>query len=233
MRTQLVIFTLSLLLCSFHIRSSDAQVSIEISNLEFANGSLVGSITFSASGQTSQDFLLANAIEDDPNSLLFDVGENFFAGFSAEFGSPRPSLGGVPVDFISITSSSDPGGSSFNSVAIEFADIVPAGSSLSDLNGTFTFNGGVDEDLIETLPNAGVFVLDDRIRGIGSLTVTVVPESILLGDINLDGVVTFLDISPFIAILSSGGFQAEADVDESGEVNFLDISHFIAILSDT
>ena len=55
-----------------------------------------------------------------------------------------------------------------------------------------------------------------------------VPE---LGDCNLDGVVNFLDISPFIAVLSSGVFQAQADCDESGVVNFLDISPFIAILS--
>jgi len=53
----------------------------------------------------------------------------------------------------------------------------------------------------------------------------------LLGDVNMDGVVNFLDISPFISILSSNGFKTEADVDENGVVNFLDISHFINILS--
>lgn len=55
----------------------------------------------------------------------------------------------------------------------------------------------------------------------------------LLGDVNLDGTVNFLDINPFIGVLSSGGFQAEADCDESGAVNFLDITVFIAILSDS
>jgi hypothetical protein len=54
---------------------------------------------------------------------------------------------------------------------------------------------------------------------------------VLLGDVDLDGTVTFLDISPFIAVLSAGEFQAEADVDESGGVNFLDISPFIGILA--
>ena len=43
----------------------------------------------------------------------------------------------------------------------------------------------------------------------------------------------FLDIAPFIAILSTGGFQAEADVDMSGDVTFLDIAPFIALLSGT
>ena len=60
----------------------------------------------------------------------------------------------------------------------------------------------------------------------------VVPiEEVLLGDVNLDGVVTFLDIAPFIAILADFGFQEEADIDRNGAVAFLDIAPFIAILS--
>ena len=55
--------------------------------------------------------------------------------------------------------------------------------------------------------------------------------AILLGDVNTDDVVNFLDISPFIAILSAGDFQEEADVNQDGIVNFLDIAPFIGILS--
>ena len=53
----------------------------------------------------------------------------------------------------------------------------------------------------------------------------------LLGDVNLDGSVNFLDISPFIVLLSSEGFQNEADMDQNNFVNFLDISPFIEALS--
>ena len=53
----------------------------------------------------------------------------------------------------------------------------------------------------------------------------------LLGDANLNGVVNFLDISPFISLLSSGTFLDQADVNRDGLVNFLDISPFISILS--
>lgn len=56
-------------------------------------------------------------------------------------------------------------------------------------------------------------------------------DASLLGDVNLDGVVNFLDISPFISILSGSGFQLEADVNQDGLVNFLDISAFIGLLS--
>jgi hypothetical protein len=54
--------------------------------------------------------------------------------------------------------------------------------------------------------------------------------SVTLGDVNLDSAVDFSDIPPFIALLQSGTFQAEADCDESGIVDFSDIPAFIAIL---
>ena len=53
----------------------------------------------------------------------------------------------------------------------------------------------------------------------------------MLGDVNLDGAIDFSDIPAFIAVLSSGNFQAEADCDLSGEVDFSDIPAFIEILS--
>jgi len=57
-------------------------------------------------------------------------------------------------------------------------------------------------------------------------------ETPLVGDVNLDKVVNFSNISPFISVLSSNAFQAEADIDQNGEVNFLDITPLIVILSN-
>ena len=53
----------------------------------------------------------------------------------------------------------------------------------------------------------------------------------LVGDVDLSGAVDFLDIGPFISILSNQGFQDEADVDRSGVVDFLDIGPFIQLLA--
>ena len=65
----------------------------------------------------------------------------------------------------------------------------------------------------------------------GNVILTLTDE-FLLGDTNMDGVVNFLDIAPFISILSGGGgFLEQADINGDGEVNFLDISPFIGILS--
>ena len=58
-----------------------------------------------------------------------------------------------------------------------------------------------------------------------------VVSEVLLGDINLDGTVNFLDISPFVGVLAAGEFQASADINQDGVVNFLDISPFIDILT--
>jgi len=55
--------------------------------------------------------------------------------------------------------------------------------------------------------------------------------AVLIGDCNQDGVVNFLDITPFIADLSAGGELEESDINEDGAVNFLDIVPFIALLS--
>ena len=60
---------------------------------------------------------------------------------------------------------------------------------------------------------------------------TAANSPVLLGDVNQDNVVNFLDISPFITVLSNGEFQAEADINEDGVVNFLDIAPFINLLA--
>ena len=54
---------------------------------------------------------------------------------------------------------------------------------------------------------------------------------VLLGDINLDGVVNLLDVAPFVDLISSGAFQAEGDFNMDGVVNLLDIGPFVDALS--
>jgi len=54
---------------------------------------------------------------------------------------------------------------------------------------------------------------------------------VLLGDVNQDNAVNFLDISPFVGALAASSFSRAADCNEDGEVNFLDIPVFITFLS--
>ena len=55
--------------------------------------------------------------------------------------------------------------------------------------------------------------------------------TVLLGDINLDGVVDLLDVTPFVQLLTSGDFQCEADVNQDGVVDLLDVTPFVDLLS--
>ena len=56
-------------------------------------------------------------------------------------------------------------------------------------------------------------------------------ERFKLGDLNDDGHVNFADVSPFITLLATGGYEREGDIDEDGTVGFADISGFISLLS--
>jgi len=66
---------------------------------------------------------------------------------------------------------------------------------------------------------------------LNSFSVVSSDPNVLLGDCNLDGFVTFADISPMIEILSSLTYLAQADCNEDGVVDFRDISSFITLLT--
>ena len=53
----------------------------------------------------------------------------------------------------------------------------------------------------------------------------------LIGDVNLDGQVNLLDVSPFVELLSDGTFQLEADTNQDGIVNLLDVASFIDLVA--
>ena len=76
------------------------------------------------------------------------------------------------------------------------------------------------------------FSVDGSFSSNATLTVTL-DATVILGDVNRDGVVNFLDIAPFIGVLTASGTQAEADINQDGVVNFLDISPFIMVLTAT
>ena len=56
-------------------------------------------------------------------------------------------------------------------------------------------------------------------------------DDFLVGDCNGDGAVNLLDVQPFVALISDGGFLAEADINMDGVVNLLDAEPFVALLS--
>ena len=126
-----------------------------------------------------------------------------------------------------------------NSPAFDANSRVDLALSLFDSDGqsllAFSDQSGLggNESVSSVLLEPGTYYtqitgVQDTIQ-LYSLELTAEAEE-LKGDVNLDGVVNFLDIAPFILVLQTGTFQAEADVNSDAVVNFLDIAPFISIL---
>jgi len=107
-----------------------------------------------------------------------------------------------------------------------FAEVVSGMDVVDDIAGLQRVNAG---GAFGELPLRSSF--DDITINLQDLVVVNSVTVFTLGDVNLDNTVDFLDISPFIDLLSTGGSQDEADIDRNGVVNFLDIAPFIVILS--
>jgi len=102
----------------------------------------------------------------------------------------------------------------------------PVSGALADWLAIDAASPFFDDGDNSTFGSANTF--GDSIQDFSALRTT---AAFLLGDVDLNGVLDFQDISPFIQLLSSGQFQLEADTDGNGIVDFLDIGPFIDILS--
>lgn len=81
-------------------------------------------------------------------------------------------------------------------------------------------------DLNSTSGDPSGFYFDND----ATITVTLTGEP-LFGDVNGDGSVDLLDIAPFVDLVTSGEFLAEADINQDKSVNLLDVSPFIDLLT--
>ena len=163
----------------------------------------------------------------DVNSGLTLIHQEDFLGTDATGDAPDGQVGGR--DFVTFELS-DP--------------VVPGGENITVFVFTnFAFsqfegnnNGGgrlqLRDDTTTLLNDAGDFGAGTRdLRFLVSGVAGDGPD-VLKGDVNMDEMLNFLDISPFILALSSPeGAPAEADCNCDGIVNFLDISPFILKLT--
>jgi len=165
---------------------------------------------------------------DSPNGLVTLTPNTAFSGrMFVELNDPsletvditvqiRDASGSV-IDSLSTTAFVDDqadGTIGVNTLTFDFLGIAATG-------GAF---GAFDAAGVVGVANNGVDITNVTISSL-------IASEFLLGDVNLDGAVDFLDIAPFITLLSTGEFQAEADTNEDGVVDFLDIAPFIVLLS--
>ena len=200
------------------LTENSSAVSIDLQN---ESGAVIGTLT--SSTLTRFSFVTLGF-------MLEPEREEFSAVFTFEnvvFTSTDASTAGIAVDRFTITTTDRdfPGEAGIDPER----GIIPDDFFANVTNGSFR----IDESKLEIVfTNDGTSFNVDTVGILQSdpnQQFSLFPISTLLGDINLDGQVNFLDISPFISVLTSGDFQAEADLNEDGLVNFLDIGLLILV----
>ena len=93
---------------------------------------------------------------------------------------------------------------------------------------TGTFNGLPVGAIVDQI--GGVDLMISYVGGDGNDVVLTAVQGLLIGDVNMDGVVDLLDVEPFIALITSGDYSEEADTNQDGAVNLLDVDSFVDLL---
>ena len=116
---------------------------------------------------------------------------------------------------------------------IDNFELMPGASfPIVEVGGTaFSQFAGLDEGDI-VLADGDNDLKISYVGGDGNDVILFVESSnVLIGDVNLDGVVNLLDVQPFVNLISTSVFQAEADINEDGTVNLLDVDPFVNLLA--
>ena len=169
-----------------------------------------------------------------PGSEVNITGGNFGSGFLTLAESVVNISGGSFGSGFLINSDSEFNlfGSNFVLDGVQLDDSLTMGQAFTIEDRDVTLSGLlVDGSPFSVDLNSVDMLFQDSFASDATLTVTLGPPvTIILGDINQDGVVDDSDILAFISVLQSGEFQAEADIDLNGVVDFADIPAFIEIL---
>ena len=208
-----------------------------------------GDVTLRSSTVTGNSAFIAGGVHvrnDAANSTRMVIENTIVAGNTIDDGAsdlnPNPS-GVLSVDYSLIGDTSGSGisaGTGVGNILNQSAGLGPLAN-----NGGLTQTHELLENSLAIDAGSNALALDIngnplttdqrgevRIKA-GTVDIGAVEfgDPFLLGDVNRDGAVTFLDISPFISLLASSTFQVEADINGDGAVTFLDISPFINLLA--
>ena len=234
--------------------NSGSEVNVNGGTLSYSFRANSGSEVNISGGTVLDDFQASSgSVVNITGGTVGDFipGIGTFALFSANSGSVVNIGGGTIGDAFTAAAGSEvniSGGSIGNDFNARFGSTVSIEGSAFSIDGSPLNTLQVGQTMIITdrevtlsgvLADGEPFSFDlnvaesfglDFFSPDASLSVTL-SAALLLGDINRDGVVDFFDISPFIMLLSNGGFQAEGDINQDGVVDFFDISPFIGILA--
>ena len=115
---------------------------------------------------------------------------------------------------------------------INHTDLNGGTFTAGPLDGVASFDKlGLDLLLLQSPTNDGVNTTNPGAAIFELLSIELCPSELLLGDVNLDGEVNLLDVTPFVDLLTESEFQAEADIDQNGTVDLLDVAPFVELLT--
>ena len=129
-------------------------------------------------------------------------------------------------------------------------EVNPIDPNVSVMNADGVFldyydSGAFNEDEFKTpdsiifdliIPQDGPFFVkvdsaDELDSGVYELYIYRFEGNGIVGDVNCDGVVDLLDVTPFVAAVVSGEFSAKADINSDGNVDLLDVQPFVDLLT--
>lgn len=128
-----------------------------------------------------------------------------------------------------------------NDNGANWVELETVGPSGPEVSGGWIFRQFTIADFVEPTAQMQVrFIASDLAdgsvveAGVDRVEVQLIDctADVLLGDVNMDGLVNLLDVAPFVELISTGDFQAEADINQDGQVNLLDVGPFVDLLSN-
>ena len=190
----------------YNINSGNVQVEVINPMIELFSVETLGPV-----GGAGTGFLLANNVDSS-------------TAVGAPISTPPPSQ-----DTIAFLNTPN----AFPVGTVDLGNILPPGITFVSTDATDTLSTGTDAAGNSLGFASLAFTVSGTLGSPGYFgqAALITVSTAVCGDINLDGDVSFLDIAPFIALLSSNTFQGEADCDQNGNVNFLDIAPFIDALT--
>lgn len=121
-------------------------------------------------------------------------------------------------------------GTGISGIWDDFSDMVGGNGGRTTIETGMTAADATNEPLVLELELVGTAF--GSYLAVDNLTFDQVAiDDCLLGDVNQDGEVDLLDVTPFVELLTGGGYSCEADINGDGSVNLLDVQPFVDILT--
>ena len=190
----------------------------------FSSGQ-ISSLSLTAVDGYSINILIFVNISSDPGSAMVELLTPGPAG-SVDANNQFSQAGNL-VQFLGAIDISDPLNLAGGSMTIDLSTTDPVLVDLQNIqlstNGdVLTVSSSIDVEL-----DLNGFAVTTN----GTVVLTGDLPEFLIGDVNQDGTVNLLDVSPFVDLISSSQFQLEADINQDGEVNLLDVAGFVDLLT--